>query len=165
MLAGGPVRLFVAPLSTAVDSHPHQCCFSFRSSSRKPSGCLPDGGAGSGGPLRLAVGRRAPGVEGSTCRALRPGAATLIYKCRGGAPRGVRPTSLGAERLAQVFRCTAIRAPRCGDPHRRLSALPPPAFSPRAFGARRKTHAGFTAERPLRRKTAASRRSFASRVV
>src|SRR5262249_41796251 len=47
-------------------------------------------------------------------------------KCRGRAPRGARPTSLGADASPGVRRAASWHALRCGVPHqRRLGALPP----------------------------------------
>jgi len=58
-------------------------------------------------------------------------------KCRGRAPRGARPTSLGADASPGVRRAASWHALRCGVPHqRRLGALPP------SLGARTESEAG-----------------------
>ena len=74
-------------------------------------------------------------------------------KCRGGAPRGVRPYVIGRG-------TPRLGVPVHGDPCAKVRrSAPAPlgastsCFLNRAFlGARPKTHAGFTAEHPLRRK-------------
>jgi hypothetical protein len=88
-------------------------------------------GVGSGargqGPIPFALGRpRDPP------RALRPAmmpseegeGARWSNRRRGEAPRGERPTSLGAKHLGQVLlACRVMAREGCGDPHPRFSAL------------------------------------------
>ena len=50
-------------------------------------------------------------------------------KCRGGAPKGVRPTSLGAGcRVMASPTCRVMARYGCGDPHQRRFGAPPPQW-------------------------------------
>src|SRR5882724_806370 len=113
-------------------------------SSRGVSGDDPEGGAGSG-VLRRAARNRLPREARDPARqALRSGCEELAARIRvmpetearprvknrhGGAPRGERPASWDARRLARRLTCRVMARPTGAEAPERLSALRPPLDS------------------------------------
>jgi hypothetical protein len=88
-------------------------------------------------PLRLGVCNRAPGVE----VVWRPDTTTRVrIRLRKNAAVERREVcALRHWARNASLRCSGVQrhcTPRCGVPHRRLSALPPPAFLPARFATR-----------------------------